>query len=297
MNINPSPIRLNDQANRGVFRRRTINMTWQGFLLERLAKIFPSLGYYDHKVVVTFGMTNKNGVVGHDEYARMFGTARELFGLKMFPAFKEVVGVVYLLKTVCAEYREMKAFRFGDKLKLRMSVREVGKAGFILEALYLNSETMEVCAAGRQKIAYVGMDGKPRQIPPDIMCLLAAAKKSDSFFDTRCGAVKINGEIPIYQRRYDIANCMTNAEGNVSHDELVRLFASISEFYFLEEREVPRIDISNAAYSYFGDIFFGESMSFSLCLVRESGDEFEILISCTDDKGRVRAAAKQSIRI
>jgi acyl-CoA thioesterase FadM len=272
-----------------------MNTVWRGFLLKNLSRVIPALSYFNHDFVVTFGMTTKNGFLGHDEYARMFGTTRELFGLKMFPNFRDVVGVNYLLKTLYAEYQEIKASRFGDKLRLRMYVKEFGRVGFVLEALYLNDETMQICAAGRQKIAHVSMDGKPIHIPEDIMGLLSAARREESFFSKRCSPIKTSGEKPLYDREFDIANHMTNAEGNVSHDELVRLFSSVSEFYFLEEEGISKINIWSANYSYFGDIYFGETMIFTLHIKHRDRNTIEAMITCAGESGSLRAAAIQNI--
>lgn len=127
---------------------------------------------YEYKTRVTFCLTNVEGNVSHDQYARLFGVARELFGLDFIPRFAEEAGSKYLLKTRSAAYEYIKDFFFGDVMKIRLFVSELTGASFTLAADYVHADTGEVHARGRQQIVYTDMTGRPRRIPDKLKTLI-----------------------------------------------------------------------------------------------------------------------------
>jgi acyl-CoA thioesterase FadM len=132
---------------------------------------------YEHEVRVTYCLTNAEGNVDHDQYARLFAVTRELFGLDFIPRFKEEAGLLYLLKTRNASYEYRKDFVFGDVMKIRLWMKELTYASFALAAEFVNSLTDKVHATGQQQIVYTDLKGKPRRIPEDLRKLIAGAMK------------------------------------------------------------------------------------------------------------------------
>jgi acyl-CoA thioesterase FadM len=120
---------------------------------------------YEHRVRVAFCHTGAEGNVRHDEYARLFGETRELFGIDYLPRFRDEVGREFLLKTKTAAYEYRQDFFFGDTICVRMWVSRVGGASFQLEAAYVHEGTGAVHATGSQHIVYTDMLGKPRRLP------------------------------------------------------------------------------------------------------------------------------------
>jgi acyl-CoA thioesterase FadM len=131
--------------------------------------------YFEKEIVVTFCLTNAEKNVGHDAYARLFGEVRELFGLECIHGFAGDAGQKYLLKTKETIFKFKKDFYFGDKILVRMHVREVRGASFVLAALFINQATGEVHAIGEHLIAYAGMDGRPQRLPQELKAVLEMA--------------------------------------------------------------------------------------------------------------------------
>ncbi|MBN1662416.1 MAG: thioesterase family protein [Deltaproteobacteria bacterium] len=133
----------------------------------------PAAGYkYEYETRVTFCLTNAEGNVSHDQYARLFGVVRELFGLDFIPGFAEEAGAKYLLKTRNAAYEYIKDFFFGDVMKIQLYVSELTGASFTLAADYIHAHTGEIHARGSQQIVYTDMTGRPRRIPDDLKTLI-----------------------------------------------------------------------------------------------------------------------------
>jgi len=123
---------------------------------------------YEYRERVTYCHTNAEGHVSPDEYARLFGMVRELFGLDYIPRFKAEAGRLYILKTRNAAYDYRRDFFFGDEMTIRMAVVEIAGASFTLEAEFINDLTGEVHTVGRQEIVYADMTGRPRRLSPEL---------------------------------------------------------------------------------------------------------------------------------
>lgn len=123
---------------------------------------------YEYRERVTYCHTNAEGHVSPDEYARLFGMVRELFGLDYIPRFKEEAGRLYILKTRNASYDYRRDFFFGDVITVCMAVVEIAGASFTLEAEFVNDATGEVHTVGRQEIVYADMTGRPRRLSPEL---------------------------------------------------------------------------------------------------------------------------------
>jgi len=130
---------------------------------------------YEYRQRVTYCHTNAEGHVSPEEFARLFGMVRELFGQDCIPRFCEEAGKSYILKTRSASYEYRQDFHFGDTITIRMVVAEVAGASFILAAEFLNATTGEVHAHGRQEIVYADMMGRPRRLPPELREVLTNA--------------------------------------------------------------------------------------------------------------------------
>jgi acyl-CoA thioesterase FadM len=127
---------------------------------------------YEFRERVTYCHTNAEGHVSPDEYARLFGMVRELFGMDYIPRFKEEAGRLYILKTRNAAYDYRRDFFFGDVMNIRMAVVEIAGASFTLEAEFVNDQTGEVHTVGRQEIVYADMTGRPRRLSPELRGVL-----------------------------------------------------------------------------------------------------------------------------
>ena len=134
------------------------------------------MSFFEHEITVTFPMTNAEGNVSHYEYARLFGSVRELFGLTLLPGFKENVGKTFLLLTQDASYKYKKSLYFGDIVKVRMWISEVRAACFITKATFINGNG-DLCAEGQQTIVYANQQGEVRRIPADLKMMLNAIKE------------------------------------------------------------------------------------------------------------------------
>ncbi|MBN1614605.1 MAG: thioesterase family protein [Deltaproteobacteria bacterium] len=123
---------------------------------------------YEYRQRVTYCHTNAAGHVSPDEYARLFGMVREIFGLDSIPRFKEEAGKNYILKTRNATYEFHRDFFFGDLMNIRMAVVEIAGASFTLAAEFVNDATGDIHAKGCQEIIYADMAGRPRRLSPEL---------------------------------------------------------------------------------------------------------------------------------
>ena len=148
--------------------------------IDAITSAAPKIGptTYKKEVRVTFCYTNAEGNVSHDQYARLFGEVRELFGLDFMPNFSEEAGKKYLLKTRDAYYQYLRDFYFGDTILIEMWVEEVRAASFILVANFINKKDKKVHVVAKQQIVYTDMSGRPKRIPEELKNLLNLVTKS-----------------------------------------------------------------------------------------------------------------------
>jgi len=122
--------------------------------------------FYDYSVRITMAETNIEGTVSHDEFARLFGKAREMFMLEYLPETFCEIGKTILLHTRSVSYDFQKNFRFGDLMIVRLRLLRIGNTSFEIGAEFINTQKNEIYATGKQVIVCTDLKGIPIKIPP-----------------------------------------------------------------------------------------------------------------------------------
>ncbi len=131
--------------------------------------------FYDYFVRVTLGEINVEGTMSHDQFAKLFGKARELFALEGIPEFTKEMGRTFLLQTRSASYEFKKNFYFGDIIIVRVRILQVKNSSFEIGAEFIDAQTKEIRATGRQTIVYTNLKGLPLRIPDAFRVVLSRA--------------------------------------------------------------------------------------------------------------------------
>jgi acyl-CoA thioesterase FadM len=121
--------------------------------------------FYDYLVRITMTETNVEGTVSHDEFARLFGKAREMFMLEYLPETVREIGKTILLHTRSASYDFQKNFQFGDLMIIRLRLLRIGNTSFEIGAEFINTQTSEIYATGKQVIVCTDLRGITMKIP------------------------------------------------------------------------------------------------------------------------------------
>lgn len=261
--------------------------------------LFPFVGVYKHVVRVNIGMTNRNGVVGHEQYAKIFGTARELFGLDRIPSFAEEAGKIYLLKTCEAQYKYFDNFVFGDVILAVIRVTEVNGASVCLQCSFVNKKTKKIHAVGKQLVAYADVSGKPKRLPFWLRCLnkIICSKNNENF--ESCPS-KLKGHA-IFRTEMLVTTEMTNAEKNVSHDEFPKIVSRAIEEHALRFNNnnpngIEALDVVGAAYTYKRDFYFGDKIVVILSAEHAPG-RIIYWARLENENGEIRSYCMQAVRI
>lgn len=128
--------------------------------------------FYDYIVRITLAETNIEGTVSHDEFARLFGKTRELFILEYLPEIAAGMGKAFLLQTRSASYDFQKSCRFGELMIVRLRTLRVGDTSFEIGAEFINAQTKEIYATGKQVIVSTDLKGVPIKIPDHLRNIL-----------------------------------------------------------------------------------------------------------------------------
>jgi|GEM_PF-2178591 len=273
------------------FFSKKIENIFLGRIAWFLDRFFPFFMEYKHKIRVTFGFTNYAGFVGHEKYANLFGSVRELFGLSRIPSFEKDAGHKYLLKTCDARYRHFSDFKFGDIIKTIIDVVEVNGASFQIRGRFTDNRTGEVRGEAHQRIVYTNMMGKPTRFPSWMRILLKLSERSIK----REESPKF-GDVRQEVFRYDVAvtSTMTNAERNTNHDEYAKKFEQIIELFTFSCGFVYSVKVEDASYKFCHDFFFGDKMVIKLFIV-EIGTDWVVFEADFCDSSKVRVQARQKV--
>jgi len=122
--------------------------------------------FYGYSVRITMAETNIEGTVSHDEFARLFGKAREMFMLEYLPETFCEIGKTILLHTRSASYDFQKNFRFGDLMIVKLRLLHIGNTSFEIGAEFINTQKNEIYATGKQVIVCTDLKDIPIKIPP-----------------------------------------------------------------------------------------------------------------------------------
>jgi len=132
-------------------------------------------GFYDYPIRITLTETNIEGTVSHDQYAKLFGKAREMFILEHIPKVAGSMGQTYFLQTRNASYDFRKNCRFGELMIVRLRVLRVGNSSFEIGAEFINAQAKDVYATGKQVIVCTDLKGSPIKIPDVLKTFLMDA--------------------------------------------------------------------------------------------------------------------------
>jgi len=268
-----------------------------------VAHFLPFTQRYCREVTVTFGLTDRYGVVGHGKYANMFGTARELYGMKHIPWFSKDAGRKYFMKTHDAIYLHYHDFTFGDVIKIIMEVVKVNGASFKLRGKFVNKKTKKVYAIAYQTIVYADMQGRPRRFPRwlKIVLKLSCSPLVDSLDSaiSRINKVNVTKGCEIFQRQVIVTSDMTNAEKNVLHDEYAKMLMQSIELFLLNQTKDSKVcsfGIAEGSYDYKRDFFFGDDIFIKLS-IDEVGKNFAIFVAdFCDQSGYIHSRGRQKIQ-
>ena len=129
---------------------------------------------YDLYYVITIGELTIEGSMGHDQYAKLFGKARELLGIKCIPGFIRDAGNKYKLMTVQANYSFKKNISFGDKIVISARITNIGTSSFVVSGEFKNVATGDVCCFVEHTIVYADVAGRAMPMPADFKRSLEA---------------------------------------------------------------------------------------------------------------------------
>ena len=129
--------------------------------------------FYEYLIRITLAETNIEGTVSHDKYAGLFGKVRELFILEYLPEIAAEMGKTFLLQTRSASYEFKKNCRFGELMGVKLRALRIGNTSFEIGAEFINAQTEEVYATGRQVIISTNLKGEPIKIPDELQNILS----------------------------------------------------------------------------------------------------------------------------
>lgn len=286
---------ISDPSLRNGAARKFFSKKLENVILGRIAwfldRFLPFFMEYKHTIQVTFGFTNYAGFVGHEKYANLFGSARELFGLSRIPGFEKDAGHKYLLKTCDARYRQFSDFKFGDTIKTIIDVAEVNGASFQIRGRFTDSKTGEVRGEAYQRIVYTNMIGKPTRFPSWMRILLKLSERSIKCEDSsRFGGIRQE----VFGHEVAVTSMMTNAERNTNHDEYAKRFEQVIELFAFSRGLVCSVKVEDASYKFCHDFFFGDKMVIKLFIV-EIGTGWAVFEADFCDNSRVRVQARQKV--
>jgi len=274
---------------------RKIGWILFGWMSKVITGIFPFLAEYKQTFKVTFGLTNFTGFVGHEKFANIFGSVREIFGLKRIPGFSKEVGLEYLLKTCDARYRHFDSFKFGDVIKTVVDVIEVNGASFVMRCRFMNTAG-NVKVEATQRIAYVDVvNGKSQRFPFWLKLLLKFSERKTKAEKIKRNRDELSQGNLVFRQKLVVTSVMTNAERNVNHDEYVKEFSRMIELFFLKREIKGLVEVKEASYNYIQDFYFGDKMVFNLYVSEIGGDWIVFEVEFCDEAGKLHAHGRQIV--
>jgi acyl-CoA thioesterase FadM len=127
---------------------------------------------YIYHTNATLRLLNPEGNVYFSKYFDIMGDARELFAIDILPNFKDLIGKLFLLKTVETSAKYKKDFYFTDKIEVQIFFKKVREASILLGFDFINSTTKEIHATAEQLLAITDLSGNIISLPPDWKKLL-----------------------------------------------------------------------------------------------------------------------------
>jgi acyl-CoA thioester hydrolase len=124
-------------------------------------------------VRVIFGDTDQMGVVYYANYLRYFEGARADYWRALGKSYKDLEAANIALPVVEAHCAYKRPARYEDLLAIDIRVAEMRSAS--LRFSYAITRDSELIVEGWTRHAAIGLDGRPRAIPPVLRDPIAAA--------------------------------------------------------------------------------------------------------------------------
>ena len=125
-----------------------------------------------HEVRVIFGDTDMMGVVYYANYLRYFESARADYWRSLGRTYRDLVAWGIALPVIEAHCEYKKPATYEDLLVIEVSVIEVRAAS--LRFGYKVTRGEDLLAHGYTRHAVVGMDGRPKRLPPQMIAAMPA---------------------------------------------------------------------------------------------------------------------------
>ena len=123
-----------------------------------------------HEIRVIFGDTDMMGVVYYANYLRYFESARADYWRSLGRTYHDLVRWGVALPVVEAHCDYKRPARYEDLLVINTDVSEVRAAS--LRFTYRVTCGEDFIAGGYTRHAVIGMDGRPKRWPPDLLASL-----------------------------------------------------------------------------------------------------------------------------
>lgn len=123
-----------------------------------------------HEVRVIFGDTDMMGVVYYANYLRYFESARADYWRSMGRTYRDLVAWGVALPVVEAHCEYKRPATYEDLLVIDIEVSEVRAAS--LRFSYRVTRGEDLIAIGETRHAVIGMDGKPKRLPPQMIAAM-----------------------------------------------------------------------------------------------------------------------------
>ena len=125
-----------------------------------------------HEVRVIFGDTDMMGVVYYANYLRYFESARADYWRSMGRTYHDLVKWGVALPVVEAHCEYKRPATYEDLLVIDVEVSEVRAAS--LRFSYRVTRGEDLIALGETRHAVIGMDGRPKRLPPEMIAAMPA---------------------------------------------------------------------------------------------------------------------------
>jgi acyl-CoA thioester hydrolase len=129
-----------------------------------------------HQVRVIFGDTDQMGVVYYANYLRYFEGGRAEYWRQLGKSYKDLEAAGVALPVVEAHCAYRRPARYEDLLEVDTRVSELRAAS--LRFAYVVQRGGELLAEGWTRHAVIGVDGRPRPLPPELRAVLEGTARA-----------------------------------------------------------------------------------------------------------------------
>ena len=129
-----------------------------------------------HQLRVIFGDTDQMGVVYYANYLRYFESARADYWRSLGKSYRDLENWGVAFPVVDANCKYRRPAHYEDLLEIEVVVEEMRSAS--LRFAYVVRHGGRRLAEGSTRHAVIGVDGKPRALPPQFRELVTVTKPS-----------------------------------------------------------------------------------------------------------------------